>query len=79
MMPGNKPPYAGITVDFPPGYTSEHIERLTAQFPGIHCVLNCRCFSIEVDDDDAPMDELKSVFAWIEKNLTAGGPAAREA
>jgi hypothetical protein len=80
-MPATQTPYAGITVYFPVGYTEEHIERLKAQFPSIRGVLNYRCFSMDVADDQAPLDGLKTVFAWIEKNLTAEEPpseASRE-
>jgi hypothetical protein len=64
-------PYSGITVYFPVGYTEEHIELLKAQFPDIRGVLNSRCFSMDLSDDNAPLNDLKVVFAWIERNLTA--------
>lgn len=71
LMPSTQAPYAGITVYFPAGYTEEHVERLKAQFPGITGVLGHRCFSMDMDDDCAPLDHLRTVFAWIEKHLTA--------
>jgi len=42
---------------------------MKAEFPDVTGVLNCRRFSIEVADDDTPLQVLKPVIAWIEKHL----------
>jgi hypothetical protein len=63
-------PYAQITVRLPDRYTQNQADRLRAQFPGIHVILSCPGFSMEVErDSDAPPSNLKEVFAWIEVNL----------
>jgi hypothetical protein len=63
-------PFEHITVSFPNGYTEEDAARLRAEFPGVHTILNTRSFAIEEEGEgDAPSQQLKAVFAWVEKHL----------